>query len=266
LIARAIAVGVTYAALSKLIVLATAFGDTTGATFWPGAGLTLAVLLRRPRAEWPVYLLAVAVAEASIDLWAGYGVPVAAGWAIANTAEPLAAALVLHRLGVTLPDFGRRGDLARFVGAGIVVGPLIGALVGTAVGALAAGDPWMPRLSRWYVGDAMGVLVIAPALLILWPPARARRGALTSLAILTLLTLVVLGPWSFAAAAGLPFLIVPLLSSIAMRDGLRGAAAGVLVVATLIEASPRPGADRSPTAPARSTASSSRRCSSRCAR
>src|SRR3954449_4616222 len=79
LVARAVALGVTYATLAALIVVVTAFGETSGATFWPGAGLTLAVLLHRPQREWPYYLIAVGIAETCVDLWGGYGVPVALG-------------------------------------------------------------------------------------------------------------------------------------------------------------------------------------------
>ena len=237
-IVRALALGVTYAMLAALIVVVTAFGETSGATFWPGAGLTLAVLLHRPTREWPIYLVAVGIAETCVDLWAGYGVPVALGFALANTLEPLVAAVLLRRGGRPEPDFGKRADLARFIAFGIVVGPFVGALVGTAVGVLFAGDPWMPRLSRWYLGDAIAVLVVAPALLILWRPRRQRmsREALPSLAMLALVTACAMAPWQFPAATGLPFLVVPLLTVIAMRLGLGGAAAGVLVLAAIIEA------------------------------
>jgi len=237
-IVRALALGATYAALSVLIVIVTAFGNASGATFWPGAGLTVATLLLRPKREWPYYIAAFAIAEAGVDLWAGYSVALAVGWAVANTAEPLVSALLLRRRGAGAPDFSKRADLARFVVAAIVIGPLVGALIGTAVGVAFEGDPWWPRLPRWYVGDAIGVLVIAPALLILWPPGvpSTRRGMMPSLLILTIVTCAALGPWRFAAATGLPFLILPVLTVIALRFGLRGAAGGVLIVATIIEA------------------------------
>lgn len=235
---RAVALGVTYAGLSKLIAVVTAFGNTAGATFWPGAGLTLAVLLRRPRSEWPYYLLAVAIAEAAADVSLGFGVSLAAGWAVANTAEPLIAALLLRRLVPRVLDLGRRVDLACFALAAIAIGPFAGALIGTASGALLAGDPWMPRLTRWYVGDAMGVLLVAPALLVLWQTGWRRLGRTAGglLLALTLLTLVAVAPWRFTAAAGLPFLALPLLTLIALRSGMRGAAAGVLIVATIVQA------------------------------
>ena len=232
---RALALGLGYAALSKLIAVVTAFGNTNGAIFWPGAGLTVAVLLMRPRREWPFYIAAVAIAEASVDVWLGFELSLSLGWAVANTAEPLVAALLLRRVMAGPPDLSRRGDLGPFVLAAIVIGPLVGALIGTACGAVLAGDEWLPRLPRWYIGDAVGVLIVAPALLVLWPPVRGGGGrrAMPWLALLALMMLLAVGPWSFSGAAGLPFLTVPLLTWIALRFGLPGGVAGVLIVATI---------------------------------
>ncbi|MFP5364635.1 MAG: diguanylate cyclase domain-containing protein [Thermoleophilia bacterium] len=234
----ALALGLGYAALSKLIAIFTAFGSTTGATFWPGAGLTLAVLLRRPRAEWPYYVVAVAVAEAGSDVWQGFPLPVALAWGLANTAEPLVAAwLLTRRRPLWRPDHIRRAELGPFVLAAIVVGPMVGALLGTAAGALLGGDPWLPRLPRWYVGDAVGVLVVAPALLALPRAPYRLPSAHTAawFAVLVLTSLVALGPWTFAGDIGLPFLVVPVLIGLTLRVGPHGAAAGVLAVAMLVE-------------------------------
>ncbi len=237
-LAGAVAVGLGYAALAKLVAVVTAFGNTTGATFWPGAGLTLAVLLRRPRSEWPFYLGAVAIAELSVDLSEGFGVAVSLGWALANTAEPLAAAWLLSLRGVWAADALRRRELPVFVLSALVAGPVLGALVGAASGVLFAGDPWLPRLTRWYVGDAIGVLVVAPALLALRRPPWRRPSARAAgwFAVLGAAALLTLGPWDRAGDYGLVFLTLPVLSGFAMRYGPRGAAAGVLLVALIVEA------------------------------
>jgi diguanylate cyclase (GGDEF)-like protein len=99
-----------------------------------------------------------------------------------------------------------------------------------------AGDPWLPRLPRWYVGDAIGVLVVAPALLAL-PGGRRRptaRAAACCLG-LALISLLALGPWRFGWNDGLLFLTLPVLIVIALRYGTRGAAAGVLMIALIVE-------------------------------
>ena len=72
-LAYAAATGIAYALLAQAVDSLTALGDSTSATFWPGAGLTLGVLLARPRREWPLHLAAVFVAEMLIDVKLGYG-------------------------------------------------------------------------------------------------------------------------------------------------------------------------------------------------
>ena len=238
LLAYAVALGLAYAALSKLVTEITTFGVTVGASFWPGAGLTVAVLLVRPRREWPWLLLAVGIAEATMDLLAGFDPLLAPAWAVANTAEAALAAWLLTRGGRAAPNLADRGDLLRFTGAAVLLGPLIGATIGTAAAVLVAGDPWWPRLPRWWLGDGIGVLVVAPLLLVIltgqwWRP---RTGALWPLALLVVASVVALGPWDFSAQIGLPFLVLPVLSVVALTLRTPGTTAGVLIVAVIVEA------------------------------
>ena len=88
LLAHVVALGIAYAGLSAIVTAITSLGATTNATFWPGAGLTVAVLLVCPRREWPALLAAVAIAELAMDLVLGYGLGLAVSWALVNTAEP----------------------------------------------------------------------------------------------------------------------------------------------------------------------------------
>ena len=238
LLMRAVALGVAYAGLSAIVTAVTSFGATTGATFWPGAGLTVAVLLVRPQREWPALLGAVAIAEVGMDLVLGYGPGLAVCWALVNTAEPAAAAWVLRRGGRAAPDLSNRQDLARFIGFAVLAAPLLGALMGTAAGVLVTGDAWWPRLPRWWVGDGIGVLVVAPLLIVVltgrWELPRLRET--WPLAVLAATAAIALGPWEFAGATGLPFLVLPALGLAALRLRTSGAAVGVLLVAMLVEA------------------------------
>jgi diguanylate cyclase (GGDEF)-like protein len=233
---RALALGAAYGALSTTVTVVTSFGTEIGALFRPGAGLTLAVLLLCPRREWPILLAAVFVAEVVVDLANGSGEREAFFFAVANCVEPLVAALVLLRHGRGRPDLGRLPDLARFAAAGVLLGPAVGALLATALPALFLGDPWLPRLPRWVVGDGLGVLLVAPYLLTRRTardiPRRHRWELLT---LLTLLTAVAAGPWDDPARTGLEYALIPALVVVAIRLRSRGAAAGVVIVAALLE-------------------------------
>lgn len=233
---RALALGAAYAAVSVTVSVVSSFGTEAGAAFWPGAGLTVAALLLRPRREWPALLAAVAVAEISVDLATGFGFWASISFAVANCAEPVLAATLLRQAGMAPPDLRRTPDLLRFVGAAVVAGPALGALLGTALPALLVGDPWFPRLPRWWVGDGVGVLVVAPFLLTrgrprtgTWPQALGPGAALLGTA------LVAAGPWSFPGRFGLQYLLIPAVVLVALRLRTGGAAAGTLLVGLIVE-------------------------------
>ena len=236
MLAYAAATGLVYALLSQVVVTLTALGDSTAATFWPGAGLTLGVLLARPRREWPLHLAAVFLAETLMDVKLGYGWELGLQWAAVNTLEPFIGAALLTWGGRRAPDIAQRHDLGRFIGFGVVAGPAVGALAGTVDSVLLVGDPWWPRLPQWFVGDAVGALVVAPAVMLaasgmLRRPSRQEVGAGAALLAGTLLAV---GPWEFSGETGLPFLVVPAMIAFAARTGPSGAALGVLALSLMV--------------------------------
>ncbi len=235
---RALVLVVAYAALYELIVLQTSFGSSVGATFWPGAGVTVSVLLLRPRSEWPAYIAAIWLTELAMDLRSDYSVAVSVGMAFANVAEPLLAATLLRRWLPRAPDLSQLSQLAMAFVAAAVAGPLLGAVIGSVWPWVVNGDPVWPRLGRWYLGDALGVIVIAPLLVsVMRPPDKAllRFSESWTLAVLGVVAVCAL-PWEFAATIGLPFIVIPALALVGMRMGTRAAAGGMLFVGILVEA------------------------------
>jgi diguanylate cyclase (GGDEF)-like protein len=247
-IVRALALGAGYAAIYRLIVLEGSFGTSVGSTFWPASGVTVSVLLLRPRREWLFYLLAIGIADFTMDIHSGgYSARASIGIALANCAEPLLSASLLRRWLRTPPDLSRLRDLGLFYAAAAGAGPLLSATVASVWQWALGADAVWPYLGRWYVGDALGVVVIAPVILTaVWSMARvARAGTLARLidgartigwpiAVLFVVAAVAL-PWRFAARDGLPFLVIPTLSLIAIRGGTRAAAVAVFIVGVLVE-------------------------------
>ncbi len=159
-----IAVAAAYAVGSQLSY--SWFGaDGTGASFFPAAGVTLAALVIARRADWVVVVAAAALAEISLDLWHDIGPAASVGYAVANVVQPLVGATLL--LGVVArPDLSRLRDLVAFLGGAVVAGPAVGAVVGaTAFTVLDDGDGWLRFAGEWWVGDGLGVLVVAGAIL-----------------------------------------------------------------------------------------------------
>src|SRR4051794_3929670 len=144
------------------IGLKLAYLDGAVAALWPPAGVGLAVLFLYGLRLWPGIVIG--------DLLLGdFSTPFATVVAqtAGNTLALVVAALVLRRLSVG------RGELDRVVDVvALVMCALLAAVISGAVGPLAlrlggvitAGELW--RVTRtWILGDASGVLVVAPALL-----------------------------------------------------------------------------------------------------
>jgi len=234
------ALGLVSAGLAQAMTVVTAFGGSTGTTFRPAAAVTVAVLLWRARREWPALLAAVWIAEFCLTFFVSHlPAGVSIGWAFANVAAPLAAAWLLTRRRPKAIDLADAGDLIRFAGFAVLVGPAIGALVGASSGRLAGVSAFFPALPRWFAGDAVGVLALGPAVLIALrgrtSSAAASRGTLVaSMFVIAAASVLALAPWGVAWNGALPLVVVPLLALMALRAGMHGASYGVAIVAVAV--------------------------------
>ena len=204
--------------------------------FWPGAGLSLAVLLLLPTRRWGWVIAGVAIAELIGNLAWGFALAPSLWWMAANSVGPLVGAMLLRRS--SNPDglLAPLHHLRSFVIFGVLAGPSVTATLGT-MGASwgaegSAGALWKVWPS-YLLSDALGVLVLAP-LLLAWRHRRPTRhpaevGTL-SVALLAVV-LVALAGAETGLASSLPYLILPLLTWTGLRFGIRGAALAVLVMA-----------------------------------
>src|ERR671923_173521 len=148
--------------LAGRIGLELAYLDGVVAALWPPAGLGLAVLFLCGLRLWPGIVIG--------DLLLGdFSTPLATVLAqtIGNTVALVVAALLLRRLTGGRGGLDRVADVLSFVACALVA-----ALVSAAIGPLAlrlrAGVPAreLGRVFRtWTLGDAAGVLVVAPVIL-----------------------------------------------------------------------------------------------------
>lgn len=208
---------------------------TWGSAFWPAAGVTAAVLIRSSRRAWPGVLLAVGVAELAANLQNGTTVATAAWGAVANCAEPAVGASLFCLLSRSRRLLDLR-SLGLFLLTAGVAGPAVGAVFGGLL-AFPSDSPAVTQWVRWFVGDAVGVVAVAPALLTAARPTfRGRAAELVALGA----ALGAVGFW-FVTPGGLlgavsPYLAVPVLLWSALRFGTAGAAAAVTVLATIVHA------------------------------
>jgi len=165
LAATAFGLAVLYA-LGALLPFSYLAAPAAGAAFFPPAGLTLSILVLTPRSRWPLWLASIAAAECYVDLTHGQSVAAALGFALANTVEPLLGATLMcwYR---SRHKFSLRPQLLNFVLCGLVIGPAIGGAIGATTSTLfnEVTDSWLTIAGRWWLGDALGVLVVATPIL-----------------------------------------------------------------------------------------------------
>ena len=141
---------------------------------WAPTGLAQAALLLWGRRLWPAVWIGAFAANVTteIPLWT------AAATASGNTLEAYAAALLLPRLSGFDPGLRRVRDAILFVLVAAIAAPAVSATVGASALCGAGVQPWSlyrPIWADWWLGDALGAIVVGPVLLTL-ARAPGRRG------------------------------------------------------------------------------------------
>jgi len=225
-----LAVAGAYVGTAKIgISLSVAQGVIT--PVWAPSGIALAAVLIFGFRVWPAVALGALVANAT----SGASFEVAAWIAVGNTLEPLAGAYLLKRAGMRL-GLDRVRDVIALVVLAAGVSTTLAATNGvTAVrlGAGGEGSLWSDWL-LWWFGDAVGVLLVAPFLLVALSAARdlkrASRRRLVEGAVLLAALAGTSAVVFLAGAHRYPYLIFPVLLLATFRFHQLGAAAGSLLV------------------------------------
>ncbi len=207
---------------------------------WPPTGIALAAVLLLGSRIWP----GIALGAFLINAFTGVGLAVGAAIAMGNTLEALAGAFLLRRLTRFRESLERPQDVFGFVALAAGLSTSVSATIGVLSLCLGGAAPWRLYATlwwQWWLGDAMGALIVAPVLLtwgarreITWSLGRiAEAGAL--LASLGLVSQMVFGGWLVAAAIESPlaFAIFPFSIWAAMRFSQREAAMATLVVSAI---------------------------------
>ncbi len=217
------------------------FPPQQGAAVWLPSGLTLAVFMRAETRRWPVYLLAVFLAELLLVPLYGDAWNVAFFWALGNCLRTVVGAGLMRRWLYQSVTFSRPRDVAVLLVAGGLLSPLPSATLG--IGAVALfghvedfGSGWL----SWYLADGLGAVLVAP-LLLTWkqePSWHRRRlegvellGTLVLLALTAHITFGLLTPNGILLS--LPYTCLPFVLWAALRLGPRGASAAAVVLGTI---------------------------------
>jgi integral membrane sensor domain MASE1 len=154
--------GVAPTFLLALATLIIACEHTSIAGFWPANSLVVALLLQtQPKDRWSA-LCAGLVALLCARLLVGCPLVSALALSGVNGVEILACAgLVRLAVGDRL-DAAQPGHWISFFIAAGVVAPITSALFAGWFFSEARGAPFLPTVSAWYAGDAIGLVVMTP--------------------------------------------------------------------------------------------------------
>jgi diguanylate cyclase (GGDEF)-like protein len=217
-----------------------AFVHASATPVWPNTGLALAALLILGARVWPAVLVGAFVA----NLTTAGSVATSLGIAAGNTLEALVGAYLVSRFASGRRAFDRANDVFKFTLLAAIVSTAISASVGVtslALGGFARGAEYGPIWLTWWLGDAVGDLVVAPVVLlwyarplVRWPRGRALEAA-ALLAGVGLAGLIVFGGFFPARGKDYPleFMCIPFFLWAAARFRAREAATAVLVLSAI---------------------------------
>jgi serine phosphatase RsbU (regulator of sigma subunit) len=225
---QCVAVVAAYTVSGKL-GLEFAYASHSVTAIWPPTGIALAALTLGGFRLWP----AVALGALLTNLDTGAPALTVVGITCGNTLEALAGAYLLRRAGFD-PALRRVRDVLYLVFFAAVISTTISATVGVgsllAGGAIEAGHA-AATWRLWWLGDAGGDLLVAPAVFVAVAyryfrdlPGRWYEALALGLALVALSVLV------FSRPTGLAYFVFPLLTWAALRFWQPGAAAASLIV------------------------------------
>jgi signal transduction histidine kinase/integral membrane sensor domain MASE1/CheY-like chemotaxis protein len=237
-IALSLGAAAVYFGAAKL-GLSMAFVAEQVTVVWPPTGIALAAVLLFGYRLTPGIWLGAFLA----NLTAHEPIGTAVGIATGNTLEAVVGAVLLRRLMGPGRTFGRLRDVLGLVTLGALVSTAVSATIGTASLTLGGVQPWSAWTRIWWVwwlGDALGDLVVAPLLLAWaaggprWSPSRLLEAGSLVLG-LTAVSLVVFAGQLPAVDSGHPleYLVFPFVIWAAFRFGQLGTTTTAAVVSAI---------------------------------
>ena len=142
------------------------------ATIWLTNGMLFARVVTRPRKVWIYYFAAGLMADTLADVLHGDPFHLAIGVSMANSVEVIASALVLTKWFGSPFNLSRRSPLLGFLGVAVVGATAMTSALGASWTLLfvPAAGPWWTLFRTCYLGDVLGMAIMAPLVFILLRP------------------------------------------------------------------------------------------------
>lgn len=220
--------------------LSMAFVNPSATAVWPPSGIALVAFLILGEYVWPGILLGAFLVNISTS-----GSPLSSfAIAIGNTLEGMVGAYLVNRFAHGLHTFDRTHDVLKYGFLVGVVASAISANVGVTSliwSGLAAQSDYLTILLTWWLGDAAGMMVVAPFLIfwathpkLSWTPARTAEAIFLLLSLVLLVLAIFTNQSSFGANNyPLEFALVPWIIWAAFRFGQRETATVTVVISSI---------------------------------
>jgi diguanylate cyclase (GGDEF)-like protein len=230
----------TVYAVVGAVCLMLAFAHPNASPVWAPTGIALAAGLILGARAWP----AIFVGAFIVNVRTEGTILTSLGIALGNTLEAVIGTYLVTRWARGRAAFDRSRSAFAFVALAGGVGPLVAATIGVSslsLGGFVAPAEWWAVWFTWWLGDAVGALTVAPALLLWIQQPRLEFGVPKMFEALGLILLVVTaGAMIFLGSVPLPvtrapseFMTMPVLMWAAYRFGPRGAITAVIVLCVI---------------------------------
>jgi diguanylate cyclase (GGDEF)-like protein len=207
------------------------------ATIWLTNGMLFALVITRPRSLWVRYFLIGFLADTLADVLYGDPLRLAVGVSVANSIEVITSCLLLTRWFGSPFNLSKRRPLIGF----LLVAVLGASALTSALGAswtllFVNAGPWWQLFRTWYLGDVLGMAIIAPLVFILQRPGffamlhgRQLPGTSLLLAVPAIATILVFTH----DQDPLIFFIFPALLLVVFRLGFPGTVLSIFIIACI---------------------------------
>ncbi len=207
------------------------------ATIWFTNGLLFAVLIKRPRSTWVYYFVAGFLADTLADVVYGDPLKLAMGVSIANSVEVIISSLLLTRWFGNPFQLTKRVPLLGFLGVAVVGATAVTSALGASWTMLFVdAGPWWMLFRTWYLGDVLGMAIIAPLVFILQRPGffnMLERQRLPRTLLLLMVPALATALVFSHSKDPLIFFIFPALLLVVFRLGFPGTVLAVFVIALI---------------------------------
>jgi diguanylate cyclase (GGDEF)-like protein len=207
------------------------------ATIWLTNGMLFALIITKPRSIWVRYFLIGFLADTFADVIYGDPLRLSVGVAVANSVEVITSSLILTRIFGSPFNLSKRRPLLCFLGVAVVGATALASALGASWTLLFVNaGPWLTLFRTWYLGDILGMAIIAPLVFILQRPGffvmLQRQQLLKTLCLIAVPAIATILVFNHSADP-LIFFIFPPLLLVVFRLGFPGTVLSIFVVAAI---------------------------------